>query len=209
MSHRDDLLDAAKRLLYEKGYSRITARDLVTASGTNLASIGYHYGSKDALLQAAILATFDDWDAELVQAAKAVHGSGGTERLGTYLVALMEIFQRHRPMIAASTEALAQAEHLPEVREQLAEGFQNGRSGLAALFLGVPEDQLDDTTVRTAGSFLMALVNGLALQWLIDPDRAPSGADMAAGLAAVLDLAPRPDTGEAGRDSDTGDTSDS
>ena len=206
MSHRDDLLDAAKRLLYEKGYSRITARDLVNASGTNLASIGYHYGSKDALLQAAILATFDDWDAELVQAAAAAQGSEGTERLGTYLVALMEIFARHRPMIAASTEALAQAEHLPEVREQLAEGFQNGRSGLAALFLGVPEDRLDDATVRTAGSFLMALVNGLAMQWLIDPDRAPSGEDLAAGLATILGLAPRTDAGETSSTGDAGDS---
>ena len=52
MGHREDLLEGAKRCLLEKGYGRTTARDLVQASGTNLASIGYHYGSKDALLRA-------------------------------------------------------------------------------------------------------------------------------------------------------------
>ena len=41
MGHREDLLEGAKRCLYEKGYARTTARDIVAASGTNLASIGY------------------------------------------------------------------------------------------------------------------------------------------------------------------------
>src|SRR4051794_21864738 len=60
-SHRDALLDAARRLLREKGYARTTARDLVAASGTNLASIGYHFGSKEALLNEAIQASFAEW----------------------------------------------------------------------------------------------------------------------------------------------------
>ena len=49
-SHRDALLDAAKSLLRERDYGNITARDLVAASNTNLGSIGYHFGSKEALL---------------------------------------------------------------------------------------------------------------------------------------------------------------
>ena len=53
MGHREDLLMGAKRCLIEKGYGRTTTRDIVAASGTNLASIGYHYGSKEALLAQA------------------------------------------------------------------------------------------------------------------------------------------------------------
>jgi AcrR family transcriptional regulator len=61
VGHREQLLDAARRLLVERGSARITARDLVAESGTNLGSIGYHFGSKDALINAAIEAAFDDW----------------------------------------------------------------------------------------------------------------------------------------------------
>src|SRR6478672_5623644 len=61
MSHREDLLAGAVQCLREKGYARTTARDVVAASGTNLASIGYHYGSKDALLQQAFLALTEEW----------------------------------------------------------------------------------------------------------------------------------------------------
>ena len=53
-THRDALLEAAKRLLRERDYGNITARDLVAASNTNLGSIGYHFGSKEALLNEAI-----------------------------------------------------------------------------------------------------------------------------------------------------------
>lgn len=56
MGHREDLLEGAKRCLLEKGFVRTTARDIVKESGANLASIGYHYGSKDALLAQAYVA---------------------------------------------------------------------------------------------------------------------------------------------------------
>lgn len=61
MGHREDLLEGAKRCLLEKGYARTTARDIVAASGTNLASIGYHYGSKGALLNLAFLKVTEEW----------------------------------------------------------------------------------------------------------------------------------------------------
>ena len=56
---------AARRLLEQRGYAHITARDLVAESDTNLASIGYHFGSKAGLLNAAIESAFEDWTDQL------------------------------------------------------------------------------------------------------------------------------------------------
>lgn len=61
MGHREDLLEGAKKCLVEKGFVRTTARDIVNASGANLASIGYHYGSKDALLTQAYVELAQEW----------------------------------------------------------------------------------------------------------------------------------------------------
>src|SRR6266498_1795114 len=61
VGHRAQLLAAARQLLEDKGYAHITARDLVAASGTNLASIGYHFGSKAGLLNAALGVVFEEW----------------------------------------------------------------------------------------------------------------------------------------------------
>jgi hypothetical protein len=53
---------------------------------------------------------------------------------------------------------------------------------MAALATGVPEDQLDEATVRTVGSAQMALMSGVVTQWLTDPATAPSAEEIAEGV---------------------------
>src|SRR5260221_13036686 len=98
MGHREDLLAGAVACLREKGYARTTARDLVAASGTNLASIGYHFGSKEALLNEAIAMGFRAWVAEIEQATSAQPATspGRLERL---LAAMIDRFEDLRPLI--------------------------------------------------------------------------------------------------------------
>jgi len=67
----------------------------------------------------------------------------------------------------------------------MAAALQEGRSGMAALITGRPEDTLDDETVRTVGSVQMALMSGVMIQWLVDPAHAPSAEQIAAGLRAL------------------------
>src|SRR5581483_4854381 len=67
-SHRDRLLAAALTCLQDRGYAHTTARDLVAASGTNLRSIGYHFGSKEALLDEALGECFRIWTSRVEQA---------------------------------------------------------------------------------------------------------------------------------------------
>ena len=61
MGNREDLLAGAKRCLLAKGYARTTARDIASASGVSLAAIGYHFGSKEALLNAALTGAVEEW----------------------------------------------------------------------------------------------------------------------------------------------------
>ena len=61
MGNREDLLNGAKVCLLEKGYARTTARDIASASGVSLAAIGYHFGSKEALLGEALQQALAEW----------------------------------------------------------------------------------------------------------------------------------------------------
>jgi AcrR family transcriptional regulator len=186
MGNREALLAGAKRCIVEKGYAHTTARDIVAASGTNLASIGYHFGSKDALLDAAILDSFDDWD-EDIEAALADQPDGApADRLAAFLDVLIDKVRTDRAMVAASVQWVAQIEFSATVRVQLAEAYVRARGGFAAMLLGVPEVEVDEDTARRVGSLGLALVNGVVLQALVDADRAPSGRDIAAALRAVV-----------------------
>lgn len=49
---KERLIDAAERLFAEQGFARTSLRDITTAAGANLASVNYHFGGKDGLLEA-------------------------------------------------------------------------------------------------------------------------------------------------------------
>jgi AcrR family transcriptional regulator len=184
VGHKEDLLVGAKRALLEKGYARTTARDIVTLSGTNLGSIGYHYGSTDALMTAAMLSAMEDWG-DKIGLALAGPGEEGEDQLIGFWRRVIDSIAEDRALWMASVEVMVQAEHNPRLREQLADGIEQGRRGMAALITGRPEDQLDDATVRTLGAVQMALMSGILTQWFTDPATAPGPEEIVAGIRAL------------------------
>lgn len=185
MGHREALLAAARTCLEERGYARTTARDLVAASGTNLASIGYHFGSKEALLNEAIEAAFVEYTEKvLALAASAADDRAPSERVRAGWVATAEQFSTYRPLLVAFVEALAQAERNTELRLQLAASYARLRGTVAATVIAsAPE--LPAVTATTVASAMIAVCDGLMLQWLLDPEATPS----AGGLFDALHLA--------------------
>lgn len=196
MGNREALLDAAKRCLYEKGYVNTTARDIATAAGTSLAAIGYHYGSTEALLNAAMIESMGEWgDRIAVTLAQdpAEHGASvDTDPLGhfeRFWERVLESFEGQRRIWAASFELFGLVDRVPEIRRQLADATEESRIGLGELFGGV-DPAIDLERARAVGSFYHALISGVIAQWLIDPERAPSAAQITEGLRAISAPAP-------------------
>jgi AcrR family transcriptional regulator len=185
MGHREDLLEGAKRSLYERGYARTTARDIVAASGTNLGSIGYHYGSTQALMNAAMLSAIEEWGDTIGQALAGPGDDDADDPLVRYWRRVIGTIDSHRELWLASVEAMIQSQHNPDLRAQIAAGMEQGRRGMAALVTGTDEDKLDEQTVRSVGSAQMALMSGVMIQWLTDPATAPSAEQIAAGVRAL------------------------
>lgn len=186
MGHREDLLAGAVACLREKGYARTTARDIVAASGTNLASIGYHYGSVRELLNAAVLAAIEEWGAQLARtmAGGIDPAAPFPQRFEQYWTAVLGSFEEYREVWAATFDLYAVAGHVPEVRDQIAAGLQDGRLAWALLLHGI-DPEAEPAKAQTVGSFHQALLSGILVQWLTDPDRAPSAHELLAGLQAV------------------------
>ncbi|MFJ7068882.1 TetR/AcrR family transcriptional regulator [Streptomyces sp. NPDC101115] len=180
MGNREKLLAGARRCLEEKGYLRTTVRDIATASGVSMAAIGYHFGSREALLNQVLFAAMEEWGEEFGGA------SGGFEELWAGKI---RSFEEHRWLWLASVEAFVHAQSSPELLALLAAGQREGRRGSAAQLRGVPEDEVADEDVRTLGSVHMALLSGVMVQWLTDPQAAPDAREIAAGLRALAERA--------------------
>jgi AcrR family transcriptional regulator len=189
-NHREQLLRGAMACLRDRGYARTTARDIAAASGSNLGSIGYHFGSKEALLNEAIRDGFAEWTTQLAGIVFAEPGATPIERARTSWIALTESFAEHRPLIVAFVEALAQTVRSDELRRQLADIYESSRAAVARLVeASLGETDVADRDIRAVASFMIAVCDGLMLQWLLDPERAPSGAQITAALEAALPVA--------------------
>ena len=64
------LLEAAKKVLRQKGYSGLSTRDVAAAAGMPLSQIHYHFGSKQAMM----LALFEYLNAQLLDRQNAMFG---------------------------------------------------------------------------------------------------------------------------------------
>jgi AcrR family transcriptional regulator len=192
MGHREDLLAGAVACLREKGYTRTTARDIVAASGTNLGSIGYHYGSLEALLTAAVLAAVEEWGAQLAAAMTAGVDPAASfpRRFEQYWAAVLGSFEEYRQVWAATFDLYGVADRVPEVREAISAGLQDGRLAWARLLHGI-DPEAEPEKAQAVGSVHQALLSGVLVQWLTDPGRAPSASDLVSGLRVVTgDMGP-------------------
>ncbi|MBO4273627.1 TetR/AcrR family transcriptional regulator [Microbispora triticiradicis] len=186
MGNREDLLAGARRCLMEKGYSGTTARDIATAAGTSLASIGYHFRSTKALLNAALVDAMEEWGKEIERTLAAGPALGGTpaQRFEATWTRIIESFARLRPLWAIQFELIAQMDRLPELREAFATANRQAKLGLAALFEDL-DPAADPRKAMAVGAFYQALLGGMAAQWLVDPDEAPSATDLAEALRTI------------------------
>jgi AcrR family transcriptional regulator len=185
MGNRDALLAGAKRCLNEKGYARTTVRDLASAANVSMAAIGYHFGSREALLNTALIEANEEWGETLAKTlqVETPPDASPAERFELIWQRVIEGFPAHRRMWAMTFEAWSQPDLDPDVRTQLAHALELARIGLANLFQGL-DDPADERT-RAVGTVHQALLSGVMLQWLLDPDRAPSGADLIRGLREI------------------------
>jgi len=182
------LIEGAIRCLRANGYAGTSARDIAAEAGASLASIGYHFGSKDALLAKALLRSFGEWVKRVGEISVAAQEVSPPERAATALAAARESFEAQRPLLVAFVEAIAQAPHSEELREEMARLYREGRGAVAeivgASLGGHPAEPRADPAV--IGSLAIAIVDGLALQWLLDPNDTPSGDQLSSALADVI-----------------------
>ena len=79
---RNRILDVAERLFGERGFPATSLRDITTEAGVNVASVNYHFGSKEALLAEVLerrLKPINERRLELLDTVEAQAGGGPPE----------------------------------------------------------------------------------------------------------------------------------
>ncbi len=163
---REQILQAALTCFGEKGYHAATMDDLVRASGLSKGSLYWHFRSKEevflALFDATAAQLYREWD------AAAESGADVLEVLRRESEIAIEALSGDRLFLLAWAEFL----HHPAGRQRMGEIYATARAKLATIIeLGRDAGTLrSGSPAQEVASGLIAAVEGLLLQWLVDPD---------------------------------------
>jgi AcrR family transcriptional regulator len=184
-SNRSLLIEGTLRCLERLPPERITARAIAQESGANLASITYHFGSKDNLVTEAVIEGLDRWLADIAERLAQLDARSPATRFRHATEVVEASRRRHTGLARNYVGALAKAQHDSRIREALAVGFHRARPNLAAV-LGLGEDR---PGVDAAG-LLLALFHGLLYQVLLDPALGIEGDRMRRAQARLRAILP-------------------
>jgi AcrR family transcriptional regulator len=184
-SNREHLIEGTLRCLERLPPERITARAIAQESGANLASIAYHFGSKDNLVTEAAITGLDRWLEDIAAGLGDLASQPPAERFRLAMAAVESSRRRHTGLARNYVAALAKASHDDRIRELLAGGFANARPNVAAL-LGLGDDEAGDD----AAGLALAIFHGLLIQVLLDPALAIEGERMRRAQARLRGMLP-------------------
>ncbi len=78
---RTRILDVAEELFMQHGFEATSMRLLTSTAQVNLAAVNYHFGSKDALIEALFRRRLDSMNAERIAALDALEQQAGEQPL--------------------------------------------------------------------------------------------------------------------------------
>ncbi len=189
LERREAVLRSAMSVFGQRGYNKGGLVEVAEQAGMTHAGVLHHFGSKEALLVAML--QYRDGEE-----AAGVPGRAQTEGpafLGHMLDTVVE--NTGRPGVVQTYSVLS-AESVTE--DHPAQGYFRDRFAvlrdkIAGVLAEVTGRHADDVDVRDDASALIALMDGLQVQWLLDPN----AVDMPRIVEKVMDeLVDRLTTGE-------------
>ncbi|QYG12116.1 TetR/AcrR family transcriptional regulator [Microbacterium sp. PAMC22086] len=190
LAKREQILKAAVEIFGNKGSTNGTLADVAEQVGITHAGVLHHFGSKQKLLL-EVLAYRDQADvAELAEK----HIPGGPE-LFLHLVRTAFANEKRPGIVQAYTVLSAESvtdDH--PARDYFEERYTTLRREVTAAFheLCAQEGVRDPDTIAAASAAILAVMDGLQLQWLLHPGTVELGETSEFAIQAIVNAVLRP-----------------
>lgn len=178
---RDRIVEAARRLLAEEGYDRLTMKQVAREAGVAQGLIHYYFSGKDEMLLEVLLKAAGRYGEEmrrfggsLPEGESLAEAAEGESLAEAALARTRERVSREPERYRLRYELFALGLRKPELLAGVGELLDNGREGIGATIERIAErDRAPVSTgdARALAAVLLACFDGLALQKLADPER--------------------------------------
>jgi AcrR family transcriptional regulator len=163
---QEQLLRVAYRLMAAKGMHRMTLQDVADEAGMSKANVVYHYKTKEDLVLTSMQWVLERVAARVVEATASAEGRD--EKIRAMIDAIFLDPQRNRTFYVVYAELIA---HSSRNRRFAALNgwFRDIVTGQYAAVIDSAGER-SARSVEEAAMIVRALIDGLFLQWLEDPD---------------------------------------
>lgn len=164
------LLRAALQLIAERGFRGTSFQAIAQRAGYSPSLVSHRFGSKEGLLGELVRRMLHRWGTERIT---QLEDRTGAEALTTIAAAHRKVLEDHpdaiRAMYMLMFESLIEA---PELRKEFAALDVRLRAGNEKLLnQGIEQGTVrSDVDVSSHALLALALLRGITLQWMVDPD---------------------------------------
>ncbi len=184
-SNRAALIEGTLRCLERLPTEQVTARVIAAESEANLASIGYHFGSKENLVAQAASEGLHRWLAEVAAGLADLPDGAPAMKLSRAVELVDQTRERHKGLARNFLIALARAVHDEPMRRMLAESFRSARANVVRML-----DLGEDRAGEDAAAILIATFDGFLIRALLHPEFSIDTQRMTAAGRRLLKFAP-------------------
>lgn len=161
-----DILQAAMRIIERDGFKALTYQAIGAESGGYKDSVRYYFGGKDGLIQAVFDAT--SHDESLRAYAEGCQHPPGSARIHSIIMASRTL--PASPGNRVMWELLPHVLRNEHLRERVADLYELYRNHYREVF-GAGDDPDRQALVRRYATLAIAVLDGLAMQKALDPER--------------------------------------
>ncbi|GAB3166309.1 TetR/AcrR family transcriptional regulator [Myceligenerans halotolerans] len=184
LARRERILEAAMTTFGARGYNKGPLTEIAEQVGMTHAGVLHHFGSKDQLLL-EVLRYRDESD---VKDLEGQHIPGGID-LFRHLVRTALLNARRAGLVQAYV--VLSAESVTEghpARDWFVERYRTLRREVGEAFRVICDERgIDEpATVDRAAASILAVMDGLQVQWLLDPDQVDLAESSAFAIEAIV-----------------------
>ncbi len=161
-----NLLDAARRILERDGYAGLSLSAIAEEADESKGSIAYYFGNKEGLIVALVDSLVHDANRSLVDETHRY--PMGELRLNALVFGEREIIQDTNSFLVL-LEILPYAIRDESLRARIAKLYHGYRKTILDVIdaTGGP----DESTLKPFSTLMIAMVDGLSIQYALDPDK--------------------------------------
>jgi len=165
---REQIVEALFECLAEKGHETVTVKNIASQANLHYGVIHYYFDSKDDIVSALSELIISKYEQLLLERIEPIQSASAKLRVAIDF--LVDEFIFNRRLNRVFYNLVQMAFERKTVREALRKQLRAYRNGIAqAIEEGIQDGEFARHDTRRIASLIVALVEGMALQWMIEP----------------------------------------